>query len=109
MPRVAVRSFIAAAFAASMLPLAAPAQQQGAAPANCVKRSLLLERLAQKFHEQPVAGGLTDNGLLLEVYASRNGETWTIAMTMPNGTTCLVASGQEWQLRPLLSDYGPPA
>ena len=108
MPRVAVRSLIAAALAASMLPLPASAQQ-GVPAANCVKRSQLLERLAQKVHEQPVAGGLTDNGLLLEVYASRNGETWTLAMTLPNGTTCLVASGQEWQLRPLLTEYGPPA
>jgi hypothetical protein len=30
-------------------------------------------------------------------------------MTMPNGTTCLVASGQEWQSLPQTAELGPPA
>ena len=29
-------------------------------------------------------------------------------MTLPNGTTCLVASGQEWQALPRVAELGPP-
>ncbi len=110
MSRLAASTVLAAALS---LPLSAapafaqetPAQQ----PVTCIKRVQLIQHLAAQFHEKPIAAGLTENGWLLEVYASREGETWTVAMTMPNGTTCLVASGQEWQAVPQTADLGPPA
>ncbi len=40
--------------------------------------------------------GLTDKGAVLEVFASQNG-SWTFLITMPNGLTCVVASGQSWE------------
>jgi hypothetical protein len=95
--------------AAAALALAAsPPSVAQQAQMTCVKRVDLVQRLAAQFHEQPVAAGLTENGWLLEVYASRQGETWTVAMTLPNGTTCLVASGQEWQALPRVAELGPP-
>ena len=43
-----------------------------------------------------------DDGLV-EVYASEETGTWTILMTRPDGTTCLLAAGQRWEqdARPL--------
>jgi hypothetical protein len=106
MSRIAVPTLLAGALALSA-PLAAAAEQ--AQQMTCIKRVQLIQHLANQFKEKPIAAGLTENGWLLEVYASREGETWTIAMTMPNGTTCLVASGQEWQALPQKAELGPPA
>ena len=40
--------------------------------------------------------GLTANGGLLEVVASKDG-SWTIIVTTPNGMSCGVASGMSWE------------
>jgi hypothetical protein len=38
-------------------------------------------------------------GRLLEVFATGSGSTWTIVMTRPDGTSCVVASGEAWPER----------
>lgn len=68
-----------------------------AAPMACSPRQDVLSQLATKFKETPVAIGLANNGGLLEVLTAGNGETWTIIITMPNGMSCLVAAGEDWQ------------
>lgn len=68
-----------------------------AAPMACSPRDAVLDQLSARFHEAPVAVGLANNGALLELLASPAGETWTIIITMPNGTSCLVAAGHDWQ------------
>lgn len=73
------------------------AQQQGPA---CVKRSDLVKHLAGKYQEAPTAIGLADNGALIEVFAAADGSTWTVLVTMPNGISCMVATGQQWQSIP---------
>ena len=55
------------------------------------------EAVSERYKEAPVALGLASNGDLLEVFSSDNGSTWTIIVTSPNGTSCLVAAGQDWQ------------
>jgi hypothetical protein len=85
----------------------APQPQQQAAPA-CVKRTELLSHLSNKFREAPVAMGVADNGSLLEVFSTTDGATWTVALTMPNGVTCLVATGQSWESVPRVAQFGPP-
>jgi hypothetical protein len=72
------------------------------APA-CVKRADLISHLMDKYHEAPAAVGLADNGSLLEVFASKSGETWTVTVTMPNGISCMVATGQNWQDLPRIA------
>ena len=67
------------------------AQQQ-----PCADRAEFLKHLSANYKEAPVAMGLTANGGLLEVVASKNG-SWTIIMTMPNGMSCGVASGMSWE------------
>jgi hypothetical protein len=91
-------SLIAAAIAAltTTVSMAAAAHAETA----CFPRTDLVEHLARNFHEEPTAIGVADNGSLLEVFASKDGETWTVAVSLPNGTTCLVATGQQWQEAP---------
>ncbi len=44
-----------------------------------------------------VGVGLVREKAMMEVYASTETGTWSIVMTLPNGTTCLVASGQSFE------------
>ena len=43
--------------------------------------------------------GLTASGGIIEVFASQEG-TWTIVITQPNGTSCLIAVGLDWENLP---------
>lgn len=107
MSRIATAvSAVALATAVTSHPVSAQQQQQQA-PA-CVKRTELLSHLSNKFQEAPVAMGVADNGALLEVFSTTDGATWTVALTMPNGVTCLVATGQSWENVPRMAHFGPP-
>tara|TARA_R110000868_G_scaffold28525_8_gene106922 strand:- start:9683 stop:9991 length:309 start_codon:yes stop_codon:yes gene_type:complete len=76
--------------------LPATAQQQAA----CAKRTDVLKHLSAKYTEAPVALGLANNGGVLEVLSSKTGTSWTIIITMPNGPTCMVAAGENWEKIP---------
>ena len=65
----------------------------------CGARTNFLANLGQKYAEAPTALGLASNGSVLEVLTSKKG-SWTIIVTAPNGTTCMVASGESWELLP---------
>ncbi len=74
------------------LPMAAAAQGQ-----NCGNRELVVERLTSKYGESRQSIGMAPQGRVVEVFASHETGTWTITVTMPNGVTCLVASGQSFE------------
>ena len=107
MSRTALSVSVAAFLVASLAYQPASAEQQP--DPICVKRTDLLKQLSSKFNEAPVAMGLTDSGSVLEVYSTGDGATWTIALTAPNGLTCLVATGEGWENVPRLAQLGPPA
>jgi hypothetical protein len=74
----------------------------GATPARadsqiCGARTEILAELTKRYSEAPVAVGLANSGVLVEVLSSDKGATWTIIVSQPNGTSCLVAAGKEWQ------------
>ncbi len=74
-----------------------PASAQGA-PAMCTARDGLLSQLESQYGEVPVAIGVAD-GRLIELLTAKDGLTWTIILTSPQGLSCLIASGEGW--RPL--------
>jgi hypothetical protein len=76
--------FTLAAFAASAQP-------------QCNDRSHVLELLAKKYKEAPIAAGVTNSGGLVEVLSDGKGGTWTIIVTTPQGMSCLVAAGEGWR------------
>jgi hypothetical protein len=78
-------------------------------PANCGPRAALLKQLANKYSEAPVAVGLSNSGALVEVLTSERGDTWTILVSKPDGTSCLVAAGQEWQALKHVASSDPSA
>ena len=63
----------------------------------CAPRAQLLDQLSSRFKEVPVAIGLSSSGSLVEVLTSDNGSTWSIMVSQPNGSSCLVAAGEAWE------------
>ena len=78
-----------------------------AAQTVCSERSSFLDQLSERYSETPVALGLVSDGNVLEILASKVG-TWTIIVTRPTGTSCVVATGQAWQDLPIVT-AGPKA
>ncbi len=72
--------------------LPATAQQH-----RCTKRPDIVRHLANKFAEAPVAIGLAGSGGIIEVLTSEESGSWTIIVTMPDGNSCVIAAGQNWQ------------
>ena len=66
---------------------------------QCDQRDSVLELLAQKYKEAPVAIGVTHKGGLVEVLSTSNGTTWSIIVTTPTGMSCLVAAGEGWRVK----------
>lgn len=79
--------------------LAAPAMAQQQ-PMACAERSALLGELKDKYSESAQGVGLTGNGAVMELLTSDKG-TWSLIVTMPNGKSCLIATGDEWQQAPV--------
>jgi hypothetical protein len=84
------------AFGLSILTLSAPlAEAQNAR--TCADREKIVARLAEKYGESRQALGLGAQGAMIEIFASETSGSWTITMTMPNGATCLMATGQAYE------------
>ncbi len=62
----------------------------------CGKHADVVRMLRQNFGEGPIGQGLAHTGAVAEVFIGPNG-TWTIVATSPDGTTCMIGSGQSWQ------------
>jgi len=69
---------------------------QQAKAAVCSERKKFTSYLSEKYNEVPKAIGLVSNSGMMEVFVSEKG-TWSILMTTPNGITCLIAAGDNWQ------------
>ncbi len=72
---------------------------EAAAQSTCKQREDVIGHLAKKYGEAPVALGVTNKGGLVEVLATGNGNTWTIIVSQPNGTSCMIAAGEGWRTK----------
>lgn len=63
----------------------------------CGPHSDVVKALGSKFHETQSATALTSAGTLLEVLTANDGATWTIIVSRPDGISCVVAAGENWQ------------
>ena len=76
----------------------------------CKKRPQLLTQLFASHQEAPVAVGLAANGSLFEVLTSADdGHTWTLIITQPNGISCVLATGESWQVLDAVKKKGAPS
>lgn len=70
---------------------------ESAEQVRCEQRRTVLSYLSSEYSEKPIAMGVAENGGLIEVLTSRDGNTFTIIVTSPSGETCMVAAGADWQ------------
>ena len=65
----------------------------------CGERRAVVANLEQTYSEAPVSIGLASNGAVIEVLASPSG-SFTIILTQPNGLSCVMAAGENWENLP---------
>lgn len=76
----------------------APPQSAHAQGISCLSRDALIERLEGRYSEHLTGGGLQNEQQLLEVWASGETGTFTVFITRPDGVSCIVATGQHWNV-----------
>jgi hypothetical protein len=98
------------ALALAGLPFSASAAGPGEMTGQvmCADRGELLADFKDSYKEERGALGVTDSGQLLEVLVSPKG-TWTMLVTQPHGPSCVVATGQSWELPRESGDLGVSA
>ncbi len=63
----------------------------------CMPRAdLLMDQLGKQYGEVLTAAGVDANGNFVQVYSSDDKGTWTIAVTIPGGPTCVISAGEGW-------------
>ncbi|CUH49365.1 hypothetical protein [Ruegeria atlantica] len=72
---------------------------------NCAPRDEVIKRLTETYGETRQGIGIARQGAVMELYASDQSGNWTITVTLPDGMTCLVASGQAYEM---IADALPP-
>jgi len=83
------------ALAAALAALAPAASAQGS---NCGPRDAVVSHLADRFGESRQSIGLAANNAVVEVFANLDTGTWTVTVTIAGGATCLLASGEAFQV-----------
>lgn len=64
---------------------------------TCAARDDVVTRLAETYGETRRGIGIARQGAVMELFASDETGTWTITVTLPDGTMCLVVSGQAYE------------
>lgn len=63
----------------------------------CWPREMVVSRFADRDGKALQSRGISENGELIEIFASPDTGTWTIAVTFPDGQTCPILSGQSFE------------
>ena len=67
------------------------------AQSNCAARDRVVKTLEEDYSEAFAGGGLQSATKIIEVWFSEEHGTWTVLMTRPDGTSCVMASGTDWR------------
>ena len=89
---------VAAIATALSLAPALPAMAAG----ECGARADMVEALAERFEENPVALGVVNSNAVVEIFVSEKG-TWTILATGTDGKSCVLSVGVGWDSPTLLA------
>lgn len=88
-----IKFLIPALFSATLF--GSPIQAQSR---NCADHAMIVERLASGYGETRQSIGIGSDNTVVEVFASLETGTWTIVVTRAGGPSCLVASGEAFQV-----------
>ncbi len=72
---------------------------------SCMRHDEAVAWLDARFGERVIGQGLADGGrVMFEIFAGPKG-TWTLLVSTPEGPSCIIADGFDWQqLAPLPED-----
>ncbi len=90
------RNFVSVPVAMLFLFGVALLSRPAVAQSDSVPRERVVKQLDDRHAETLAAIGVASNGGVIEVFTTRDGSTWTLVMTMPNGMSRMVASGASW-------------
>ena len=93
-----VRSFKFAAVLAAVSLFCTAGVASAAAP--CGRHDAVAKTLNTKFKEARRIMGVVNAHAVMEIFMSPQG-TWTVLVTDTTGTTCIIATGQDWQEVPI--------
>ena len=63
----------------------------------CGPHEKIVKQLESGYQEARRGYGLAVNGTLVELFVSEEKGTWTFMYTRPDGITCLMANGGDWE------------
>jgi hypothetical protein len=66
----------------------------------CGARDQIVAQLGSRYGEQVRSMGLAPRNRIVEIFASDETGSWTITITSADGTTCLMASGDYFEMLP---------
>ena len=75
---------------------------------TCAPRDIIINKLETGYNEALVGGGLSGSRQLLEVWSSPDSGSFTILLTQANGTSCILAAGQNWHGEQPVAPAKPP-
>ena len=65
---------------------------------RCADRNEVIDKLHKKYGETRQSIGINRTSGVVETYASHETGTWTILLTLPNGQTCMIAAGENYEV-----------
>lgn len=90
------RTLTGVAAAAAIWTASIPTDHANAQSPYCGQRTTMVTALGKKFKETRRGIGIVSNQRMIELYVSGGG-SWTVLFTDPKGTSCIGATGKNWQ------------
>jgi hypothetical protein len=72
---------------------------EASAATSCGNHDDVAKALTSNYDETRHIMGVVSDQMVMEIYISPKG-TWTVLVTDTSGTTCITASGEDWQNLP---------
>lgn len=91
-----IKQTLIGAGAALGLMAAVLAPQTAHADSEELQRGNLIKLLSDRYGENSVAAGIAENGGVVELLTTGDGSTWTLLITLPDGSTRVIAAGESW-------------
>ncbi len=76
---------------------------------SCNTTDFVIDMLKKNHREAVTGGGLSGNEQvrLFESHDAGNKQTWTLVISNPNGTSCLIKGGEDWMTNPEIPKGDP--
>lgn len=101
MKRAFVSAFALSVFFGPVLSATPVEAQMIPSQMMCGKRTDMVRQLGEKYGESRRSLGLAGGRGVVELFASEATGSWTILVTSPQGTACLMAAGEAFQNDPI--------